>query len=244
MFSRGTIRVSLFACGLAAALAILALNSTARADIVWSTSGNWTGGVPGSGQDTAVFGTALTSGTATVTLDGSRSLASLGFSTTGGNSYAIAASGASTLTLANTLTSTAALSNSGGNHAINAPIVLGSNLSVTATTGSALTIAGGISESSPSTSVSVSGGGELILSGADTYTGGTNVSAATLAITSASALSSTGVVTISGGGQTRVGQRLGDWGAVDGLGADRFGRGGVERGSFSSGDARADRKQF
>ena len=97
----------------------------------WSTSGNWTGGVPGSGQDTAVFGTALTSGTATVTLDGSRSLASLGFSTTGGNSYVIAASGASTLTLANTLTSTAALSNSGGNHAINAPIVLGSNLNVT-----------------------------------------------------------------------------------------------------------------
>ncbi len=209
----------------------------------WSTSGNWSGGVPGSGQDTAVFGTALTSGTATVTLDGSRSLASLGFSTTGGNSYVVVASGASTLTLANTLTSTAALSNSGGNHAINAPIVLGSNLSVTATTGSALTIAGGISESSPSTSLSVSGGGEVILSGTDTYTGGTNVSAATLAITSASALSSTGVVTLSGGGQARPGQRLGDWGAVDGLGADRFGRDCVERGGFSSGDARADRKQ-
>ena len=91
--------------------------------------------MPGSGQDTAVFGAALTSGTATVTLDGSRSLASLGFSTTGGNSYVIAASGVSTLTLANTLTSTAALSNSGGNHAINWPIVLGSNLSVSATTG-------------------------------------------------------------------------------------------------------------
>ncbi len=175
----------------------------------WSTSGNWTGGVPGSGQDTAVFGTALTSGTATVTLDGSRSLASLGFSTTGGNSYVIAASGASTLTLTNTLTSTAALSNSGGNHTINAPIVLGSNLSVTATTGSALTIAGGISESSTGTSVSVGGGGDLILSGTDTYTGGTNVSAATLAITSASALSSTGVVTIGGGGKLVLGSGSG-----------------------------------
>ncbi len=175
----------------------------------WSTSGNWTGGVPGSGQDTAVFGAALTSGTATVTLDGSRSLASLGFSTTGGNSYVIAASGASTLTLTNTLTSTAALSNSGGNHTINAPIVLGSNLSVTATTGSALTIAGGISESSTGTSVSVGGGGDLILSGTDTYTGGTNVSAATLAITSASALSSTGVVTIGGGGKLVLGSGSG-----------------------------------
>ena len=38
MVSRGTIRVSLVACGLAAALAVLALNSTARADIVWSTA--------------------------------------------------------------------------------------------------------------------------------------------------------------------------------------------------------------
>ena len=101
-----------------------------------------------------------------------------------------------------------------------------------------------MSESSPSTSVSVSGGGELILSGADTYTGGTNVSAATLAITSASALSSTGVVTISGGGQLVLGSGSGIGAPLDGLGADRFGRGGVERGSFSSGDARADRKQF
>ncbi len=40
MVSRGTIRVSLVACGLAAALAVLALNSTARADIVWSTAVN------------------------------------------------------------------------------------------------------------------------------------------------------------------------------------------------------------
>ncbi len=175
----------------------------------WSTSGNWTGGVPGSGQDTAVFGTALTSGTATVTLDGSRSLASLGFSTTGGASYTISPStGSTTLTLANSVGS-ATLSNSGGNHTINAPIVLGSNLNVSATTGSALTIAGGISESGTGTSVSVSGGGELILSGTDTYTGGTNVSAATLAITSAIALSSTGLVTISGGGKLVLGSGAG-----------------------------------
>ncbi len=175
----------------------------------WSGTANWTGGVPGSGQDTAVFGTVLTSGTATVTLDSSRSLASLGFSTTGADSYVISPSAGVALTLANTATSTAALSNSGGNHTINAPIVLGSNLNVSAATGSALTIAGGISESSTGTSVSVSGGGEVILSGTDTYTGGTNVTAATLAITSASALSSTGVVTISGGGQLVLGSGAG-----------------------------------
>ena len=63
----------------------------------------------------------------------------------------------------------ATISNSGGNHTIAAPIILGSNLSVTATAGSALTIAGAISESSRGT-LSVSGGGELVLSGTDTYT--------------------------------------------------------------------------
>ncbi len=174
----------------------------------WSTAGNWSGGIPGNPQDTAVFGASVTSGTASVTLDSSRSLSSLAFSNTAA-SYTINAAGTSTLTLADTATGTAALSNSGGNHTINAPIVLGSNLNVTATTGSALTIAGGISESSPSTSLSVSGGGEVILSGTDTYTGGTNVSAATLAITSASALSSTGVVTIGGGGQLVLGSGSG-----------------------------------
>ncbi len=103
----------------------------------WSGTANWTGGnVPGgNAQDTAVFGTILTSGTATVTLDSNRSLASLGFSTTGAASYLIIASGGSTLTLANTATGMATISNSGGNNAIAAPITLESNLSVSTATG-------------------------------------------------------------------------------------------------------------
>ena len=79
----------------------------------------------------------MISGTATVTLDAGRSLSSLGFSTTGGASYTISPSTASTsLTLANPTTGTATISDSGGSHTIAAPIVLGSNLSVAATTGS------------------------------------------------------------------------------------------------------------
>ncbi len=59
----------------------------------WSNSANWSGGnVPGAPQDTAVFGTALTSGTATVTLDTFVSLASLSFSPSGGASYVISPS--------------------------------------------------------------------------------------------------------------------------------------------------------
>ena len=175
----------------------------------WSGSGNWSGGnEPGVPQDSAVFGAALTSGTATVTLDASRSLSSLGFSTTGGASYAISPSNGSALTLANT-TGSATISNSGGSQTIAAPIIMGSNLSVSSSPGSALTISGGISESSTGTSLSLSGGGELVLSGTDSYTGGTTISDGTLAITAASALSSSGLATISNGGELVLGSGAG-----------------------------------
>ena len=177
----------------------------------WGTSGNWSGGVPGSGQDTAVFGAALTSGTATVTLDASRSLSSIGFSTSGGASYTISPSTASTsLTLANPTTGTATISDSGGNHTIAANVVLGSNLSVAATTGSALTISGAISqEAGGSDSLSFSGSGELILSGTDAYSGGTTVSGGTLEIAAPSALAGSGLVTIAAGGRLVLGAGAG-----------------------------------
>ena len=59
----------------------------------WSGTANWANGyVPGAPQDVAIFGTALTGGTATVTFSGSRSLSSLSFSTNGGASYVISPS--------------------------------------------------------------------------------------------------------------------------------------------------------
>ena len=150
---------------------------------VWSGPGNWTGGVsPDTGQDTAVFGTVLTSGTANVTLENSISLSSLGFSTTGGASYIISASNGSALILSNTGGAAATISDSGGNHTIAAPVVLGSNLSVAATPGSTLTVSGPISETNAGTTLSVSGGGTLVLSGSNTYTGATTVNAGTLQI--------------------------------------------------------------
>ena len=146
----------------------------------WSGTANWTSGnVPGVPQDTAVFGTVLTTGTATATLDFSLSLAGLGFSTIGGATYTISPSGASTLTLSSTAGS-ATISNSGGNHAIAVPVVLGSNLTVSATAGSSLTVSGPITEASPGTSVTLTGSGQLILSASNTYTGGTTISGGTL----------------------------------------------------------------
>ena len=150
----------------------------------WSTGGNWDVGVAPGGNplDTAVFGTVLTSGTAIVALDSSQTLAALGFNTPSGASYVISASNGSTLTLANTAAGAATLSNSGGNHTIAAPIVLGSNLSVIAAPGSTLCVSGPISESNAGTTLSVSGGGTLVLSGSNTYSGATTVDASTFQI--------------------------------------------------------------
>ncbi len=150
----------------------------------WNNPSNWDGNnVPGNNpQDTATFGTAIGSNTATVTLDGSWTIAALTFSTTGGGSYTISRSAGdntSTLTLTGTGTSFP-LTNNGGNHTIAVPIILGSNLSVSATTGSSLTVSGPIGEASPGTSVTLSGGGQLILSASNTYTGGTTISGGTL----------------------------------------------------------------
>ena len=163
----------------------------------WLDSANWTGGnVPGVPQDTAIFGPALTSGTATVTLNGEFDLAKLGFSTSGGASYVISPSDASTLTLANTAGS-ATISNSGGNQTIAVPIILGSNLSVSDSAGSVLNIIAAISGSN---SLSTSGVGELILSGQDTYTGGTSIRSGTLTVAGAGVLPDIGILTVGNGG--------------------------------------------
>jgi len=152
--------------------------------------------VPGAQQDTALFGTALTSGTATVTLETLVSLASLAFSPTGSASYVInPSSGASTLILSNTA-GPATISNMGGNNTIAVPITLESNLSVSASTGIALTIAAAISESGSSRSLTLSGGGELILSGSNGYSGGTDVESGTLVVSNNEALADGSSLTV------------------------------------------------
>ena len=95
----------------------------------------------------------------------------------------------------------ATISNSGGNHTIAVPVVLGSNLTVSATAGSSVTISMPVSEASPGTTVTLNGGGELILSTANTYTGGTNVTGGVLVAANGSNGSATGSgsVTLSGG---------------------------------------------
>ena len=110
----------------------------------WALPGNWNGNkVPGgSTPDTVAFGNVIGSRTATVTLDGNWAVGSLTFNTSGGGSYTIACSAGDTTS---TLMLTGSVTNSGGNHTIASPVVLGSNVTVSTTAGSSLTISGPVS---------------------------------------------------------------------------------------------------
>ncbi len=152
---------------------------------VWNTNGNgswsdvskWTaaGGVPGvdgalSAFDSALFGSALTSGHATVSLNGtSPTLANLTFDNAT-RSYTLAQGSGGSLVLNGAATVVV----NAGDHGISAPIT-GSGASLT-----------------------MSGSGGLTLSGNNTYDGGTTVSAGQLTLGNANALGSGGL-TVNGG---------------------------------------------
>ena len=154
----------------------------------WSSPASWSGGnIPGAPQDTAVFGAVLTAGSANVSLDMPVNLAGITFSPSGSAGYLVSSAYASGLTLSNTAGPAAVSSTSSANE-IAAPITLESNLSVSAGSGSLLTISGAIGESGSSYGLSFSGGGELVLSGANDYSGGTTVSGGTMVVTTADGL--------------------------------------------------------
>ncbi len=154
----------------------------------WSSPANWSGGnIPGAPQDTAAFGVVLTAGTANVNLDMPVNLAGLTFSPSDGASYLIGSVNSSGMTLSNTA-GPADISSTSGTNEIAAPITMKSNLSVSAGSGSLLTISGAITESGTSYGLNFSGDGELVLSGANDFSGGATVSGGTMVVTSVDGL--------------------------------------------------------
>jgi autotransporter-associated beta strand protein len=133
---------------------------------------------------------------ATVNLDGeSPSFADVMFSGTG---YTIAQHGSGgTLQLANGANS-ATLTIAAGSDTISAPVALQSNVNVLPAAGSQLTISGGIGGAGQS--LSVNGQGTVVLSGANSYTGGTTVSAGTLVLANSSAIPANTSLTVGAGG--------------------------------------------
>jgi autotransporter-associated beta strand protein len=97
---------------------------------------------------------------------------------------------------------------------ISAPIVLAGNLNVAPSAGSTLQLSGDITESVIGSSLTLDDAGTLILSGSNGYTGGTVVSAGTLAVLNTGAIPDVGIsglgtsLTVGAGGTVVFGPSL------------------------------------
>ena len=181
----GTVTVAGGTLSLQAGTYANAVNATNNADIdVSQYSSN--------GTVQAVIGPlTINAGTLTLTSsDGSGSPYSLTPSSLsmGGNAtlHAVpsASGGAATLVLS----SSAPVSvTSGGSNTIIANVVLDGNVGVTAASGAALTLSGSVTDNGSGYGLTLTGNGELVLSGTDNYSGETVVDGGTLALASPTA---------------------------------------------------------
>jgi autotransporter-associated beta strand protein len=144
----------------------------------WGAAGNWDSGVPSSVGDTASFGNSIpSSASATITLDGDRTISTLTFSATGGRRYTIAPGSGGTLTL-NNGSANVSVNVVAGSQTISAPVSLSSGtVTMNLSSGSLLTLSGNLSGTGQ---LVQSGSGTLILTGANTNSGGITVSGGTL----------------------------------------------------------------
>ncbi|MGO9110783.1 MAG: beta strand repeat-containing protein, partial [Thermoguttaceae bacterium] len=179
----------------------------AAGDGSWDGNGDWEDsasqtilaaapGVRGLIGDTALFFSSAAG--STVTLDGANpSLGGLTFnSADSGFTIASDAVMGGTLCL-NNGTNSANIVVSAGSQTISAPLLLDSNVVVVPTAGSQLTISGPISGAG--SSLTLEGGGKLILSGANGFNGGATVAAGTLILANPSALVANTSLTVGAG---------------------------------------------
>jgi len=167
----------------------------------WTDASKWSTNpsIPeGAGQPAVLSGSV--SSALTVTLDGPQTLGSLELGNTAHSAfgYTLSAGSNGSLTMDND-GSSAVINVSGGSQAISAPMTMASNLIVTPSSGATLNISGNISQTGTS-SLTLLGPGMLILSGSNTYSGGTNVDAGTLVVTSGTALPDGTSLTVGAGG--------------------------------------------
>jgi autotransporter-associated beta strand protein len=158
----------------------------------WVNDNNWLGTpvVPSSG--TVAFAGA--NGPIAVTLDGNQSVGALVFDLAG-SGYTLSQGTGGVLNLG-TSAAGASISVLSGTQTISAPIMLAGSLTVNMASGGVLNLSGSIGQATPGLSLNLSGGGELILSGTDSFTGGTVVSSGTLLAASSTALATGTSLTI------------------------------------------------
>ena len=98
----------------------------------------------------------------------------------------------------------------GGGTVLNSNASLASTLTISPTDGATKTFSGNIGGVGPGTiALVMSGNGIQVLTGTNTYTGGTEASGGTLDFATPSALPSTGIVTVDAGGYVALGALLG-----------------------------------
>ena len=164
----------------------------------WSNAGNWIGGVP----DAIGAGALINAPTATaltITVDAPQTLGTLllGDSAAAGAGYTLTGTGTNTLTLNNS-GSGATIVVPNGTHAVNVPIVLNDNLTIS--NNASLTLGGAIADGSNGPmGITLSGSGRLMLAGANTYSGNTTISGGTLTLANPLSLQNSTVNVTSGG---------------------------------------------
>lgn len=169
----------------------------------WGEFGSWDndGGTPGvdgtlSVNDTATFGDKAT-GATSVSLNGKAPvLTSVTFNNASA-AYTIQAGSGGSMTLG-TSSHAATVTNAAGSHAIATGVALARNATFSSAANASLTLSGTISETGAARSLSKTGSGTLVLSGSNSYTGGTSVTAGTLTFGNGS-LGNSGAVTVNGG---------------------------------------------
>ena len=158
----------------------------------WAAGSNWTvNASPNGAGNTVLIGKATKSASLLeVTLDGQQTVGEIILSNTASQTtgYDITSGsvGGTQLLVFNNSGSSAQVIVTSGKHAISAPVSLASNLVISPSSGSTLQISGNIAGTGES--LTLADAGTLILSGSDTYTGGTVVTAGTLILTSDTAI--------------------------------------------------------
>jgi len=154
----------------------------------------------------------------TITLDGDRTVGGLQFTSTVG--YTIAAGSGGNLTLDNGSGTIAALLVTLGSHAINVPVILTANSTVSANiaSGATLAIGGAVSGANGITKI---GGGLLSLSGNESYSGGLTINNGTVLLSGSSntpgniTLNSTATLDLNSAAALGTGQVVINGGALD-----------------------------
>jgi autotransporter-associated beta strand protein len=170
----------------------------------WGGAGNWNPGVvPGGAGTTVVFGEESGTGNTVADVQGSRTVGAITFEAGASTTLEDTAAG-SGITL-NNLGSGSPI-DVAGMHTLSSAVVLDNDglVEVFGTSGQ-LTVSGAVSGTG---GLELSGAGSLILSGSDSYRGGTNVIEGTLCVTSFSALPDDSSLTVGSGAATLFGTSL------------------------------------